>query len=61
MPRCYWVECERCAYRAYRYCNTKRCPDCGGDLVRAEVPRERHHNLAVSAKGATTAAPPESH
>lgn len=34
MPTHYWVRCSKCDYRAFRYRNTKRCPDCGGDLYR---------------------------
>jgi 5'-nucleotidase len=43
MPLRYWVNCPECAYRAYRYRNVKRCPDCGEQLVREEggqPPRE---------------------
>jgi 5'-nucleotidase len=34
MPLRYWYYCHRCEYRAYRYRNVKRCPHCGGNLVR---------------------------
>ncbi len=34
MPLRYWYYCDRCEYRAYRYRNVKRCPHCGGNLIR---------------------------
>jgi rRNA maturation endonuclease Nob1 len=34
MPSHYWYYCTQCEYRAFRYRNVKRCPDCGGLLVR---------------------------
>lgn len=34
MPLRYWYYCDRCEYRAYRYRNVKRCPQCGGNLIR---------------------------
>lgn len=34
MPLRYWFYCDRCEYRAYRYRNVKRCPQCGGNLLR---------------------------
>jgi rRNA maturation endonuclease Nob1 len=36
MPLRYWYHCQSCNYRAYRYRNVKRCPDCGGNLIREE-------------------------
>jgi hypothetical protein len=36
MPLRYWYRCQDCNYRAYRYRNVKRCPDCGGTLIREE-------------------------
>jgi rRNA maturation endonuclease Nob1 len=36
MPSHYWYYCTQCEYRAFRYRNVKRCPDCGGLLVREE-------------------------
>jgi hypothetical protein len=36
MPLRYWYSCTRCHYRAYRYRNVKRCPDCRGTLIRDE-------------------------
>jgi rRNA maturation endonuclease Nob1 len=36
MPSHYWYRCTQCEYRAFRYRNVKRCPDCGGLLVREE-------------------------
>jgi hypothetical protein len=41
MPSHYWYHCELCSYRAFRYRNVKRCPDCKGNLVREEVEQER--------------------
>ncbi|MBN1660253.1 MAG: hypothetical protein JXA93_17780 [Anaerolineae bacterium] len=34
MPQRYWYHCTQCTYRAFRYRNVRRCPDCGGQLVR---------------------------
>ena len=36
MPPYYWYHCESCSYRAYRYRNLKRCPDCGSLVVRKD-------------------------
>lgn len=36
MPLRYWYHCHKCNYRAYRYRNVKRCPDCGSNLIREE-------------------------
>ena len=35
MPKYYKFICN-CGYAAMRYRNCKRCPNCGGDLVRIE-------------------------
>lgn len=37
MPKWYRFVCK-CGYNAMRYRNCKRCPECGGDLVRIEPP-----------------------
>ncbi|MGD9049071.1 MAG: 5'/3'-nucleotidase SurE, partial [Anaerolineae bacterium] len=34
MPTHYWYYCDQCSYRARRYRNVQRCPDCGGNLIR---------------------------
>jgi 5'-nucleotidase len=34
MPLRYWYYCDQCEYRAYRYRNVKRCPQCKGNLIR---------------------------
>ena len=34
MPSYYWYKCESCRYRAERYRNIKKCPECGGNLAR---------------------------
>jgi hypothetical protein len=36
MPLRYWYHCQDCDYEAYRYRNVRRCPDCGGILIRQE-------------------------
>ncbi len=32
----YWYNCSNCHYRAERYRNIKKCPLCGGKLIRLE-------------------------
>ena len=34
MPSYYWYKCDSCHYRAERYRNIKKCPECGGQLIR---------------------------
>jgi 5'-nucleotidase len=42
MPTHYWYYCDQCSYRARRYRNVRRCPVCGGNLVReGEVAQAR--------------------
>lgn len=36
MPSYYWYKCNNCSYRAERYRNIKKCPECSGQLVRLE-------------------------
>lgn len=36
MPLRYWYHCDGCEYRAFRYRNVRRCPDCGGNLIREQ-------------------------
>ena len=36
MPSYYWYECTSCCYRAERYRNVKKCPECSEQLVRLE-------------------------
>ena len=42
MPLRYWFHCQDCSYRAYRYRNVKRCPDCGSHLVRERGEQPPH-------------------
>jgi len=37
MPLRYWYHCEQCEYRALRYRNVRRCPECGGNLIREQA------------------------
>lgn len=39
MPGYYIFICDKCNYRADRYRNVKRCPDCGGNLTREQPER----------------------
>lgn len=34
MPAWYFYRCESCDYKAERYCNVRRCPKCGNNLIR---------------------------
>ncbi len=34
MPKYYWFHCSNCGFETYRYRNTRRCPQCQGDLTR---------------------------
>ena len=36
MPTHYWYYCDQCSYRARRYRNVRRCPDCRGNLIRED-------------------------
>jgi 5'-nucleotidase len=50
MPLRYWYYCDRCDYRAYRYRNVRRCPRCGGNLIRdndMEQEPERQDDLPL--------------
>ena len=42
MPLRYWYHCDQCEYRAYRYRNAKRCPQCSGNLIR-EIEAAQEH------------------
>jgi hypothetical protein len=51
MPQRYWYHCTQCTYREFRYRNVRRCPDCGGNLVREPeevVSTPRHPEQSVS-------------
>lgn len=51
MPLRYWYHCDHCEYRALRYRNVRRCPECGGNLIREQEvqdgarPQESGQNL----------------
>jgi rRNA maturation endonuclease Nob1 len=57
MPMRYWYHCQCCEYRAYRYRNVKRCPDCGGELVREDPSQQTgegaEHSEAPTVSAAT--------
>jgi rRNA maturation endonuclease Nob1 len=50
MPSHYWYHCKQCDYRAYRYRNVKRCPDCGGNLVREQSEGQAQNPLMQAEK-----------
>lgn len=56
MPAHYWYHCDRCDYRAVRYRNVRRCPDCGGNLVREDTPRAENRDGLPQPSGQTTSA-----
>ena len=43
MPSYYWYKCSGCSYRAERYRNIKKCPECGGQLVRIKTEFACYH------------------
>ena len=50
MPTHYWYYCDQCSYRARRYRNVQRCPDCGGNLIREnEIRRALKDAFYISA------------
>jgi hypothetical protein len=60
MPLRYWYRCQDCSYRAFRYRNVKRCPDCGSDLVRELWGEPSHERIIdpTETRGGTRATPP---